>query len=71
MKAQPDAVFLAYLLGPSNCKGEIRIISFIDQPEVIKEILQPLGLWEEFQAPPAQDPPLKDLTFDPSYSQVV
>ena len=46
MKAQPDAVFLAYLLGPSNCKGEIRIISFIDQPEVIKEILQPLGLWE-------------------------
>ncbi|MDP2602599.1 MAG: hypothetical protein Q8S00_08390 [Deltaproteobacteria bacterium] len=25
----------------------MRIISFIDQPEVIKKILQHLGLWEE------------------------
>lgn len=54
-----------------KCQGEMRIISFIDQPEVIKKILQHLGLWEESQAPPARDPPLKELTFDPSYSQVV
>jgi hypothetical protein len=25
----------------------MRIISFVDQPEVIKKILQHLGLWEE------------------------
>jgi len=30
----------------------MRIISFIDQAEVIKKILQHLGLWEESHAPP-------------------
>jgi hypothetical protein len=54
-----------------KCSGEMRIISFIDQPEVIKKILQHLGLWEESQASPARDPPLKELTFDPSYSQLI
>jgi hypothetical protein len=28
-----------------------RIISFTGQPDVIKRILQHLGLWEEFEAP--------------------
>ena len=63
-----------------KCQGEMRIISFIDQPEVIKKILQRLGLWEESHAPPGRDPPLKEITFrgepqgrtfDPSYSQVI
>lgn len=27
-----------------KCKGAMKIISFIDQPEVIKQILQHLGL---------------------------
>jgi len=62
-----------------KCQGEMRIISFIDQPEVIKKILQHLGLWEESlrpgsgqaHAPPAREPPIKEITFDPSYSQVV
>ena len=48
----------------------MRIISFIDQPEVIKKILQHLGLWEESHAPP-KDAPVKEITFDPSYSQVI
>jgi len=39
------------------------------QPDVIKKILQHLGLWEESQAPPGRDPPVKEITFDPSYSQ--
>jgi hypothetical protein len=30
----------------------MRIISFIDQPEVIKKILEHLGLWEKSQGPP-------------------
>ena len=34
-----------------KCQGEMRIVSFIDQPEVIKKILQHLGLWEESHAP--------------------
>ena len=33
-----------------KCQGEMRIISFIDQPGVIKKILQPIGLWEESHA---------------------
>jgi hypothetical protein len=43
-----------------------RIISFIDQPDVFKKILQHLGLWEESQAPPERLPPIKEITFDPS-----
>ena len=54
----------------------MRIISFIDRPNVIKKILQHLGLWEESHAPP-KDSRVKEITFrgepqgrtfDPSYS---
>src|SRR3990172_2060755 len=63
-----------------KCEGEIRIIAFIDQPDVIRKILQHLGLWEESHAPPRRDPAIKESTFrgepqgrtfDPSYSQVI
>ncbi len=54
-----------------KCQGEMRIISFIDQPEVIKKILQHLGLCEEAHAPPGGDFPTKEITFDPSYSQII
>jgi len=56
------------LTGP-KCQGEMRIISFIEQPDVIKKILDHLGLWEEAQAP--LDREEKEITFDPSYSQLV
>ena len=54
----------------------MRIISFIDQPGVIKKILQHIGLWEESHARPRRNPPacselvepIKEITFDPSYS---
>jgi hypothetical protein len=49
----------------------MRIIAFIDRPDLIKKILDHLGLWEEAQAPPGRDPPVKEMTFDPSYSQVI
>jgi len=45
----------------------MRIISFIDQPDVIKKILQHLGLWQESLAPPATGSAIKEITFDPSY----
>ena len=51
-----------------KCQGEMRIISFIDQPGVIKKFLQHIGLWEESHAPTERDPPIKEITFDPSYS---
>jgi hypothetical protein len=51
-------------------KLEPRTISFTDQPGVIKKILQHIGLWEESHAPPERDPPIKEITFDPSYSQL-
>ena len=49
----------------------MRIISFIDQVDVIKKILQHLGLWEESHAPPERDPLIKEITFDPSYSHLI
>ncbi len=51
-----------------KCSGEMKIISFIDRRDVIKKILEHLGLWEEAHAPPDRGPPVKELTFDPSYS---
>ncbi len=54
-----------------KCQGEMRIISFIDQPDVIKKILQHLGLWEESHAPPEKSQRKKEITFDPSYSQLI
>lgn len=48
----------------------MRIISFIDQPDVIKKFLQHLGLWEQSHSPPDRDPPEKEITFDSSYSQL-
>ena len=43
----------------------MRIISFLDRPDVIKKILEHLGLWEESHAPPDRGPPEKEITFDP------
>jgi len=41
------------------------------QRDVIRKILEHLGLWEESQAPPGRDLPVKEMTFDPSYSQLL
>jgi len=49
---------------------EGRIITFIDQPDVIKKILHHLGLWQESHAPPDKKRK-KEITFDPSYSRLV
>ena len=53
-----------------KCQGEMRIISFIDQAGVIKKILQHLGLWEESHAPPDRNKKEKEITFEPSCSQI-
>jgi len=53
-----------------KCQGEMRIISFIDQLDVIKKILQHLGLWEDSHAPSQKSRKAREITFDPSYSQL-
>ncbi len=35
-----------------KCNGQMRIISFIEDQEVIKKILRHLGLWSSFNAKP-------------------
>jgi hypothetical protein len=54
-----------------KCQGEMRIISFIDQPDVIKKIPQHLGLWEESHAPPDIETVKGEITFDSFYSQLI
>jgi len=48
----------------------MRIISFIDQPDVIKKILEHLGLWEESQPSSDRNQGKKVITFDPSYGSI-
>jgi hypothetical protein len=35
-----------------KCQGPMRVISFIEDPQVIKKILKHLGLWEVNPRPP-------------------
>ena len=50
-----------------RCHGLMRIISLIDDPAVIKKILQHLKLWEvPKRSPPAKTPP-RDFTYDPDF----
>ncbi len=55
-----------------KCQGKMRIISFIEQPEIIKKILKHLNLWDTN----IHDPPAKkadyifELFYDDSFSQI-
>jgi hypothetical protein len=57
-----------------KCRGPMRVISFIENPEVVKKILKHLGLWEVKPRPPpriAKAPPLlTEPHIDYSESQV-
>ncbi len=46
----------------------MRIISFLDRPDVITKILGHLGLWEQAHAPSDSDPARREITLDLSYS---
>ncbi len=39
--------------------------------ENVPKTLKHLGLWEESRAPPGRDQGKKEITFDPSYSQLI
>jgi hypothetical protein len=54
-----------------KCQGLMKILSFIDSPEVIKKILKHLGLWEvKARPPPRANASLPDVHIDYSDSQV-
>jgi hypothetical protein len=57
-----------------QCKGAMKVISVIDQPEVVKQILQHLGLWEmQKRPPPKLKSPPSDYYADeqiPAYDNV-
>jgi hypothetical protein len=56
-----------------NCKNEMKIISVIEEEEVIKKILKHLGLWEKKARPPAKTrvaPTRIDTFIDDSFSQL-
>ncbi len=53
------------------CQGRMRILAFIEQPEIIKKILKHLGLWKRKARPPHKtSAPQPNVHIDKSDSQV-
>jgi len=50
-----------------RCHGPMRIISFIEDPAVIKKILQHLKLWEVPKRSPPAKPPPRDFVYDSNF----
>jgi len=54
-----------------KCQGQMRILAFIEDEEVIKKILKHLGLWEMKARPPPKTRALEpDVKIDASISQL-
>jgi hypothetical protein len=55
-----------------KCQGTMKIISFIEEPDVIRKILVYLDLWDirNHAPPPKKYVQIPELTFDDSYSQL-
>ena len=45
-------IYEVYSLTCPQCQGAMKVIRVIDQPDVVKQILQHLGLWEMQKRPP-------------------
>ena len=55
-----------------KCQGQMKIISFIEEQAVIKQILQRLGLWETRNNDPPHDAHLnivRELSYQPAPDQ--
>ena len=48
-----------------KCHGPMRVIAFIEDPDVIKKILKHLDLWYVKRKPPPRAPPIDDF---PTYN---
>jgi hypothetical protein len=55
-----------------KCLGSMKIISFIEDSQIIEKILRHLGLWEpRNHDPPAKKAaPIPEIIYDNSYSQL-
>ena len=53
----------------AKCQGKMRIIAFIERPDVIKKILRHLGLWDRKVRPPPKNVDPK-IRIDTSESQL-
>jgi hypothetical protein len=54
-----------------KCSSKMKILSFIEDPEVIKKILKHMGLWHvKVRPPPRANAPPTDVHIDYSDSQV-
>jgi len=53
------------------CENDALVEAFRRGEFDYQKILQHLSLWEESQAPPESEPPIQEITFDPSYSQLI
>jgi hypothetical protein len=56
----------------THCQDRLRVVSFIEEPGVIRRILEHLGLWlaNARPIPKAHSPPLAHLPSDPCFSQL-
>ena len=54
-----------------KCQGIMKIISFIEAPDIIRKILVHLDLWDVRNHDPLarKHPKIQELTYDDSYSQ--
>lgn len=64
-----------YHVGPllcPKCQGTMKIISFIEWPDVIRKILVHLNLWDirNHDPPPKTHVQFPELTYDDTYSQL-
>lgn len=55
-----------------KCKGEMKVIAFIDEDWLIRKILMHLNLWEtrNHDPPKNKSPYIHELVYDDSYSQI-
>ncbi len=53
-----------------RCKGEMRVLSFIGDQDVIKKILMHLGLWEVNPRPPPRSAKSQPLSTEPHIKSV-
>nr|CBX30254.1 hypothetical protein N47_D30630 [uncultured Desulfobacterium sp.] len=55
-----------------KCQGPMKIISIIDQAEIIQKILRHLNLWDTRNHDPLPESPpyIPELTYDDSDSQI-
>ena len=56
-----------------KCKGQMKIVAFIEEDGLIKRILCHLGLWEAEELPVANSPPVLDFVecYEEEYSQLL